>query len=93
MRHIRVGREERCNLDYFIFYWGGYLLEVELKRRGKGVQGGSGTATWTLVHLRLSEVQDGKKPEIIEDLKAGLSAFGEAGVLTSVAEHTATFEF
>ena len=93
LRHMRVGREELCNHAYFTFYWGGELIDVELKRRGEGVRGGKGTTTWTLVILKLPDVLKDNKPEIIENLKAALKAFGESGVLSSVVEHTATFEF
>ena len=93
LRHMYVGREELCNHAYFTFYWGGHLIDVELKRRGEGVRGGRGTTIWTLVRLKLPEVLEGKKTEIIEDLKAALIAFKEAGILSSVVEHTATFEF
>lgn len=93
LRHMYVGREELCNHAFFTFYWGGQLIDVELTRRGEGVRGGKGTTTWALVHLKLPEVLKDNKPEIIEDLKVALKAFGEFGVLSSVVEHTAMFEF
>ena len=93
LRHMSVGREELCDHDFFTFYWGGYLTDVELRSRGEGVIDGKGKKTWTLVYMKLPEVLEDKKPEVIEDLKAALQIFGESGVRSSTIKYTVTFEF
>lgn len=93
LRHMSVGREELCNHDYFTFYWGGYLIDVELRSRGESVIDGKGKKTWTLVHLKLPEILEGKKLKVIGDLKAALTVFGESGVRSSTIKYTVTFEF
>jgi len=81
------------------FYWKGILLTIRLKRRGEGVRGGKGSTTWAMqpsmgsTSLWLPKELESKREEIIADLKDALRAFKDFGLGSTIADHTAYFEF
>ena len=98
LRWMHSNREEPSENE-FSFYWKGTLLKIRLKSRGEGVRGGKGSTTWAIVprlgstSLWLPEELASKREEIIADLKDALRAFKDFGLGSTIADHTAYFEF
>lgn len=78
----------------FSFYWKGAIFTIQLRAKGESARGGSGHTSWTSLKIDGSaEILKSHKEEILSDLKNALREYGEAGLLSSVVEHTAVFEF
>jgi hypothetical protein len=98
LRWMCYDPEEPSEND-FSFYWKGILLTIRLKRRGEGVRGGKGSTTWAMqpsmgsTSLWLPKELESKREEIIADLKDALRAFKDFGLGSTIADHTAYFEF
>jgi hypothetical protein len=98
LRWMTYDREMSGRND-FTFYWKGTLFNIALKRDGDGVRGGKGWTTWSIWkffgknYLQLPVELESHREEIIADLKAALIIFKDFGMRSSIADHTANFEF
>lgn len=92
LRWMTYDREDIGRND-FSFYWKGSLIPVRLYRQGHGVRGGTGCTTWKFAGWWLPEELTLQRDQIIADLKEALIAYKDAGIGSTIAEHTAYFEF
>ncbi|WP_084335417.1 hypothetical protein [Pseudomonas indica] len=93
LRQVASGREEFASQKDYTFYWGGEIIVVRLDESGGGVRGGEGWCHYKLIRLDLPGNLQGRRKEVLSDLKEALAAYKDAGVYSATSKHTATFEF
>lgn len=94
LRNINRGREESRNLSKWHLYWHGELMTVWLVLlEAGGVRGGHGCSHYKLdksggdlvpPHLQ------GQREEVMADLRAALSTYGDGGVYSATTTHETT---
>lgn len=93
LRQVASGREEFAGQKDYTFYWRGEMVVVRLDKSGGGVRGGEGWCHYKLIRLDLPGNLQGRRQEVLSDLKEVLAAYKDAGVYSATSKHTATFEF
>lgn len=93
LRRVTTGDRERPYLSYFTFSWKGTLIPIILEKHGEGVRGGKGSTTWSWANGRIPEQLMAQKDEILADLREALIAFKDAGIYSTIVDHTAYFTF
>jgi hypothetical protein len=93
LRHMREGRGNECTDDtFFDFYWRGHMIYVNLGHEGGGVYKGPRWVIWTLKEFQLPDELKSKRVEVLEDLKAALTARRDFGILSKSTEYSADFK-
>lgn len=80
------------------FYWKGALFRIDFKVTGHGQRGGKGETNWSWNGMRQPSpndqaILDSHRAEIITDLKDALRAYKDGGIFSTIADHTANFDF
>jgi len=100
-RWMKGDREEPTE-QQISFFWKGALFHIEFKRSGGGektAEGGKGWTHWSWNGMRRPKnpddqaILDAHRAEILADIKDALRCYKDAGALSSLNDHTATFDF
>ncbi len=93
LRRVANGREEFRHQSSWSFYWKGTLLTVELDTIGAGGErGGHGWTHYKLRHLWIPPELDGKREEILADLREALTDYKGGGVYSSLSTCDTTLD-
>lgn len=93
LRNVANGREEFRHQSTWTFYWHGELLIVKLDMVKAG--GKRGEACWAHKKIRgieLPQQLEGKRAEILNDLKEALTAYKDGGVFATATTYTLTLD-
>ena len=84
LRCVARGREEFRHQSTWTLYWKGTLLTVELDMiSAGGERGGHGWSHYKLRFIGIPPSLEGKRDEIIADLREALAAYGGGGVYST----------
>lgn len=93
LRNVAHGREEFRHQSTWTFYWHGELLVVKLDMVKAG--GKRGEACWAHKKIRgieLPQHLEGKRAEILNDLREALTAYKDGGVFATATTYTLTLD-
>ncbi len=98
LRWMEADREEPSE-QQVSFYWKGGRFIIDLKRDEEGKYGGKGSTTWSWNGMYPPEnpkgqaILDNHLEEIVTDLKEALKTYKDGGIYSTIADHTAYFDF
>lgn len=93
LRNVTRGREEYRTESGWIFSWHGHPIYLELKLLSAG--GKPGSAGWSrkkLIYIELPEQLQGRRDEILADLKDALVVYKDFGIFSVCTDYTVTLE-
>jgi hypothetical protein len=101
--YLRWMRNERdaLGISQFTFYWKGTLLPLRMKSHGEGKRHGKGWTRWSfcphgdqiIKKLFLTPDLIPFEDQIMGDIKEAFIVYKDGGLSSTIAEHTAYFEF
>jgi hypothetical protein len=93
LRYLRHGDRDTPYRNDFSFYWKGTQLTIRFEKHGEGMRGGKGSTTWEFGGWQPPENLKPHLKEIIADLKEALTVYKDFGIGSTIADHTAYFDF
>jgi len=93
LRNVTRGREEYKSESGWIFSWHGHPIYLELKVLSAG--GKPGSAGWShkkLLAIELPEQLQGRRDEILADLKEALIVYKDFGIFSVCTDYAVTLD-
>jgi hypothetical protein len=93
LRCVARGREEFRNESTWTLYWKGELISIELHLLDAGgSRGKSGWAHWKVHGIYIPPHLEGRRNDILADLKNALTAYKGGGVYARTMDYSVTLD-